>query len=85
MRLFVQDCNPHPNLTPTFRKKIWQNSFDMFQEDRKNIDVDEMEPHVDDSADQEMNGREIRNALMTARQSALLSKVTLSRGIVSSI
>lgn len=68
----------YPNLTPGSRKKIWQNFFDMLQEDGEDVDIDEIKLHIDELADQEMNGREIRNALMTARQLALYKKETLT-------
>jgi len=35
-----------------------------------NIDYDDIADHIDDLAKEEMNGREIRNAITTARQLA---------------
>lgn len=68
----------YPNLNPTSRKKIWQNFFNMLQEDGEDVDVDEIKLHMDELADHDMNGREIRNALGTARQLALYKKERLT-------
>ncbi|KIM98276.1 hypothetical protein OIDMADRAFT_167104 [Oidiodendron maius Zn] len=68
----------YPNLTPTSRRKIWQNFFDMLEEDEEDVDIDEIKLHIDELADMEMNGREIRNALNTAKQLALYQKETLT-------
>jgi hypothetical protein len=40
--------------------------------------LDELNKHMQELADQDMNGREIRNALTTARQIALFQKETLA-------
>ena len=50
----------------------------MLQEDEEDVDIDEIKLHIDELADQEMNGRETRNALMTARQLALYKNETLT-------
>jgi len=68
----------YPNLNPTSRKKIWQNFFDILQEDGEDVDIDEIKLHMDELAEQDMNGREIRNAVGTARQLALYKKERLT-------
>jgi hypothetical protein len=50
----------------------------LLQEDGEDVDIDEIKLHIDGLADREMNGREIRTALMTARQVALYKKETRS-------
>lgn len=52
------------------RKKIWQNFLDMLEEDEENVNFDEIKLHLDDLAGTELNGRQIRNVLTTARQLA---------------
>lgn len=50
----------------------------MLEEDEEDVDIDEIKLHIDELADMEMNGREIRNALNTAKQLALYQKETLT-------
>jgi hypothetical protein len=67
----------YPKLTPPFRKKIWQNFFDILSEDKEDADLKELEGQLDELAEREMNGREIRNALTSARQLASHKGITL--------
>ncbi|KAH8790709.1 P-loop containing nucleoside triphosphate hydrolase protein [Hyaloscypha finlandica] len=48
-------------------QKIWKNFFDMMEADEENVNLDELNKHMQELADQDMNGREIRNSLTTAR------------------
>jgi len=57
----------YPNLDRVARKKIWKNFFDMMEADEENVNLDELNKHMQELADQDMNGREIRNSLTTAR------------------
>ncbi len=52
------------------RRRIWQNFLDMLRSDDEPVDLDGIAPRMDDLARHEMNGREIRNAIMTARRLA---------------
>ena len=57
----------YPNLDRVARKKIWKNFFDMMEADEENVNLDELNKHMHELADQDMNRREIRNSLTTAR------------------
>ncbi len=50
----------------------------MLQQDGEDVDVDEIKLHLDELADHDMNGREIRNTLGTTRQLALYKKERLT-------
>ncbi|KAF9875578.1 hypothetical protein CkaCkLH20_06959 [Colletotrichum karsti] len=60
-------------LTKKFRKAIWSNFFEMLTEDQDDINVDirNMEGRLEELADYKMNGRQIRNIVLTARQLAM--------------
>jgi hypothetical protein len=49
----------------------------MLREDEEDVNLDEMYRHIDELSDYEMNGRQIRNALTTARHLAMYKKETL--------
>ncbi|KAL2062221.1 hypothetical protein VTL71DRAFT_6487 [Oculimacula yallundae] len=38
----------YPKLTPLFRKKIWQNFFDILSEDKEDVDLLELKEHMDE-------------------------------------
>jgi hypothetical protein len=59
------------NLTRSSRKKIWENFLKMLNKNKKDMNFDKIKHHIDGLADMEMNGRQIRNALTTARQLAI--------------
>ncbi|KAL9087728.1 MAG: hypothetical protein Q9165_006495 [Trypethelium subeluteriae] len=67
----IQVALHYENLTRSTRKKIWQNFLDMLEEDEEDVNFDEIKFHLDDLAGKELNGRQIRNVLTTARQLAL--------------
>lgn len=73
----IQVALRYPDPDPSFRKKIWQNFFDMLETDEEDVDLEELKEHIDELSDLEMNGREIRNALTTARHLADYKKKTL--------
>lgn len=57
---------------------MWQNFFAMLRADAEDVDFDGVEAHLDELAAQEMNGRQIRNAVTTARQLALFEGARLA-------
>ena len=67
----IQVALHYENLNRSARKKIWQNFLDMLEEDDENANFDEIKLHLDDLAGNELNGRQIRNMLTTARQLAI--------------
>ncbi|KAK8108452.1 hypothetical protein PG984_014253 [Apiospora sp. TS-2023a] len=66
----IQVAIHYDNLTKKSRKAIWRNFFDMIQESNEDANMAALEGRLDDLATEEMNGRQIRNALVTARQLA---------------
>jgi hypothetical protein len=59
-------------LTSSQRRKIWRNFFTRLQKDlgEENVNYDDLFDHIDELAGLELNGRQIRNAITTARQLA---------------
>lgn len=49
----------------------------MLAEDKEDVDLAELGEHLEELSKREMNGREIRNALTSARQLAAYKGVTL--------
>lgn len=66
----IQVAIHYGSLSRQSRRKIWQNFFDMIEEAQEDVNMSELERHLDELAAQEINGRQIRNALLTARQLA---------------
>ncbi|KAI8208838.1 hypothetical protein K4K48_006666 [Colletotrichum sp. SAR 10_66] len=67
----IQVAIHYANLSTRSRKAIWQNFLDMMRESAdEDADIAELEEHLDQLAEEEMNGRQIRNAVLTARQLA---------------
>ena len=61
----------YKNLTKSQRLKIWKNFFRQLRNiPGIKIDFDDIDCYVDELAQNEMNGRQIRNAITTARQLA---------------
>jgi SpoVK/Ycf46/Vps4 family AAA+-type ATPase len=79
----IQLALRYPDPDPSFRKKVWMNFFDMLEIDEEDVDLDELKEHLDELADLDMNGRDIRNALTTARQLALYKNKTLGWSYLS--
>ena len=67
----IQVALHYENLNRSSRKQIWQNFLDMLEEDEEDVNFDEIKLRLDDLAGKELNGRQIRNALTTARQLAI--------------
>ena len=69
------------NLTKSQRIKIWKNFLNRLKPlPETNIDFDDIECYIDELSDHEMNGRQIRNAITTARQLARFQNKTMSYG-----
>lgn len=78
-----------PLLGPSQRRRIWENfinRLESFNKDggdddngdhRVKVDVADLRKHLDDLKEERMNGRQIRNALTTARQYAEWKEKTL--------
>ncbi|KAK1701989.1 hypothetical protein BDP67DRAFT_538946 [Colletotrichum lupini] len=67
----IQVAIHYDNLTTMSRKTIWQNFFDMIEESAdEDANMPELESRLEQLAKEDMNGRQIRNALLTARQLA---------------
>lgn len=66
----IQVALHYDNLTKKARKKIWRNFLDMIEESGEEVNMPELERRLDELAEEVMNGRQIRNALLTARQLA---------------
>lgn len=64
-------------LTKNSRKQIWQNFFEILEESGGDVNMSELEDKLEELAAEEMNGRQIRNSLLTARQLAMYRKETL--------
>lgn len=73
----IQVALHYENLNRSARKKIWQNFLEMLEEDEEDVNLDEIKYHLDDLAGKELNGRQIRNVLTTARQLALFKNERL--------
>jgi SpoVK/Ycf46/Vps4 family AAA+-type ATPase len=68
----IQLALHYENLNESQRKKIWQNFIERLENmEGENIDTENLNKHVKELAKLDMNGREIRNALTTARQLAM--------------
>lgn len=67
----IQVAIHYDNLTRKSRKAIWRNFFEMIEESEdEDANMAELERRLDELAAHDMNGRQIRNALLTARQLA---------------
>jgi SpoVK/Ycf46/Vps4 family AAA+-type ATPase len=76
----IQLALHYPNLSEADRRKIWGNFIKTLDEVEENVDLADLEDRVDDLARHKMNGRQIRNAVTTARQLAQYRKQTLDYG-----
>ncbi|KAI8181234.1 putative 26S proteasome regulatory subunit-like protein [Colletotrichum sp. SAR 10_86] len=67
----IQVAIHYENLSKKSRRAIWQNFLEMIEDSAdEDANIAELEGHLDQLASEEMNGRQIRNALLTARQLA---------------
>jgi AAA+ superfamily predicted ATPase len=73
----IQVALHYPTLDQASRYQIWENFLDMLRADSVDADFAGIATHMDELAGQEMNGRQIRNAVTTARQLAMFEKTSL--------
>jgi SpoVK/Ycf46/Vps4 family AAA+-type ATPase len=67
----IQIAIHYPPLRSYQRLQIWKNFFDRLESFRDgSVDVDDLRDHLEELQDNEINGRQIRNAITTARQYA---------------
>lgn len=57
-------------LAKNSRKQIWLNFLEMLEEQDVEVDTAELESRVEELAAEDMNGRQIRNCVLTAQQLA---------------
>lgn len=77
----IQLALHYENLTAPQRKKIWENFLDRLKDlEGDKVNIEDLRRHTDDLAKHNMNGRQIRNALTTARQLALYKEVDMDYG-----
>lgn len=75
----IQLALHYPNLGPYQRLRIWENFIDRLESFHDNsMDIADLRDHLDDLKEEKMNGRQIRNAITTARQYAEWKKTTLT-------
>lgn len=75
----IQLALHYQNLSIGQRKKIWSNFFKRLQDlGEKKVDCSDLYAHIGDLAEHNMNGREIRNTITTARQLAQFDGEVLS-------
>ena len=60
--------------TALARKAIWKNFLNILETSGANANIGELEDHLDDLSQEVLNGRQIRNAMSTARQLAVHQK-----------
>lgn len=70
----------YPKLGPYQRLRIWENFIKRLENfgDGVKVDVDDLRDHLEQLKEHEMNGRQIRNAITTARQYAEWKGETLT-------
>lgn len=73
----IQVAIHYGNLTRKSRRAIWSNFITRIDESGEDANIAELERRVDELSQDELNGRQIRNALLTARQLAKHRKETL--------
>ncbi|KAL3423910.1 hypothetical protein PVAG01_05657 [Phlyctema vagabunda] len=73
----IQVSLHYEDLTKKARETIWKNFIGMLEEAGGDVEISDLESHLDELASEEMNGRQIRNAMTTARQLALHRKEKL--------
>lgn len=73
----IQVALHYEKLTIPSRKKIWGNFIDMLEEDGDDVNFEEIRYKVDQLAKIDLNGRQIRNTMTTARQLAMFQACRL--------
>ena len=75
----IQLALHYPNLGPFQRLRIWENfinRLESFGDDA--VDIADLRDHLEELKEEKLNGRQIRNAITTARQYANWKKTTLT-------
>ena len=73
----IQLALHYENLTPAQQRKIWRNFLARLRDmDPGSIEYDDIMDNADELIKEDMNGRQIRNVITTARQLALYKKKT---------
>lgn len=73
----IQVALHYEKLTISSRKKIWGNFIDMLEEDEEDVNFEEIRYKIDQLAKIDINGRQIRNTVTTARQLAMFQACRL--------
>jgi hypothetical protein len=79
----IQLALHYENLTQTQRRAIWANFIKRLEQvDNERVDTDSLREHLDELAANDMNGRQIRNSLTTARQLAKYKESRMDYGML---
>jgi hypothetical protein len=79
----IQLALHYENLTRGQRRKIWANFVNRLERiEKDNVNTESLIDHLDELAGHDMNGRQIRNALTTARQLALYKGRKMDYGLL---
>jgi SpoVK/Ycf46/Vps4 family AAA+-type ATPase len=82
----IQVSLHYNGLTADQRMKIWQNFFERLKESEEDrIDFDDLQDHLEELAQNEMNGRQIRNAIIAAQQLAKDKGESLNYGCLNDV
>lgn len=73
----VQLSMHYPTLDRKGRREIWHNFLNVLQSEEESMDYEELEFKLDALAAHEINGRQIRNTINTARKLAMYRKEKL--------
>ncbi|KAE8442756.1 hypothetical protein EG329_002896 [Mollisiaceae sp. DMI_Dod_QoI] len=73
----IQLALRYPNLDQEQRQEIWSNFFYMLRRTKEKVDIDDLEMNIGHLAAIEINGRQIRNVVTTARHLAKFRKERL--------
>jgi ATP-dependent Clp protease ATP-binding subunit ClpA len=73
----IQLAIRYHDLNQEQRRKIWRNFFNMLDETEESVNKHDLEMNVAKLADVKINGRQIRNAVTTARHLARFRKERL--------
>ena len=76
----IQVALYYEKLNRSARRKIWQNFLEMLEEDEEDVNFEEIKLHLDELTEKDLNGRQIRNVLTTARQLAIFRNERLDWG-----
>lgn len=75
----IQLALHYPTLGPYQRLRIWENFLDRLEKfEDDSVDIADLRDHLNDLKEEEMNGRQIRNAITTARQYSKWKEQTLT-------